>query len=104
MDMLLHSPLWEKHVIPHQVDVANGLSGVLPPQHVKTQLDAQYVIQVNDGPFEAKADHAVEVIGSHCHLPLSNMKCMSSIPPSLDEALHQSSTCGPFWKEADDRL
>ena len=71
MDMLLHSPLWEKHVIPHQVDVANGLSGVLPPQHVKTQLDAQYVIQVNDGPFEAKANYAVEIIRSHRYLPLS---------------------------------
>ena len=31
MNMLLHNPLWEKHVIRHQVEVADGLSGVLPP-------------------------------------------------------------------------
>ena len=36
LDALLHGPLWEMHVIHHQVEVADGLSGVLPPQHVKT--------------------------------------------------------------------
>ena len=38
---LLCGPLWEEHVIRHQVEVADGLSGVLPPQHVETQLDAR---------------------------------------------------------------
>ena len=84
----LHGPLWEEHVIRHQVKVANGLSGVLPPQHVETQLDARHTIQVDDGPFEVKIVHAVEVIGSHRHLSLSNMKGVGSIPPLLDEALH----------------
>ena len=32
------------------------------------------------------------------------MKGVSSIPPLFDEALHQSSTCGPFQKKANDRL
>ena len=30
-DTLLSSPLWEKHIIWHQVEVLDGLSGVLPP-------------------------------------------------------------------------
>ena len=89
--------MWEKHVIRHQVKVTDGLGRVLPPQHVKTQLDAQHTIQINDGPFKAMASHAVEVIGSHRHLPLSNMEGMSSIPPPLDEAFLQSSTCRLFW-------
>ena len=89
--------MWEKHVIRHQVKVTDGPSRVLPLQHVKTQLDAQHAIQINDGPFKAKASHAVEVIGSHRHLPLSNMEGMSSIPPPLDEVLLQSSTFRLFW-------
>ena len=84
MNALLHSPLREKHVIRHQVKVADGLSGVLPPQHVKTQQDARCAVEVNDSPFKAKADHAVEVIGCHRHLPLNNIKGVSSIPPPLD--------------------
>ena len=35
----------------------NALSGVFPPQHVKTQLDARHADQIEDGPFEAKANH-----------------------------------------------
>ena len=101
---LLRSPLWEKHEIQHQVKVTNGLSRVLSPQHVKTQLDAWHNIQINNGPFKAKAYHAMEVIGSHCYLLLSNMKGMSSIPLPFDKALHQSSTCRLFWKKAKDRL
>ena len=31
MDTLFCGPLWEKHVIRHQVEVADGLSGVFPP-------------------------------------------------------------------------
>ena len=73
-------------------------------QHVETQLDAWHIIQVDDGPFEAKADHAVEVIRSHYYLPLSNMKGVSSIPPPLNKALNQGSTYGPFQKKANDKL
>ena len=69
-----------------------------------TQLDARHAIQTNDGPFKAKVDHVVEVIGIHRHLLLNNMECMSSISPPLDEALHQSSTYGPFWQTDKDRL
>ena len=104
MDILLCSPLWEKHVIRHQVKVANGLSGVLPPQHVKTQLDTRHTFQTDDSPFETKAGHAVEVVGSHRQLPLSNMKGVGSIPPPLNEALHQGSTRGLLRKKSNDRL
>ena len=82
----------------------DGLSEVLPPQHVETQLDARHAIQVDDGPFEAKVIHVVEVVGGHYHLPLSNIKGVSSIPPPLSKALHQGSTCGPFQKKANDSL
>ena len=34
--ILLPSPLCEEHVIRHQIQVANGLRGVLPPQHIET--------------------------------------------------------------------
>ena len=104
MDTLLCSPLWEKHAIWHQVEVANGLSGVLPPQHVKTQLDTWHTFQTDDSPFEAKASHAVEVLGSHRQLPLSNMKGVGSIPPPLNEALHQGSAHRALWKKANDVL
>ena len=93
---LLHSPLWEKHAIRHQVEIANGFSGVLPPQHVETQLDARHADQIDDGPFEAKASHVVEVIGSHYHLPLSNMKGVGSIPSPLNEALANFSRRKPM--------
>ena len=66
---------------------------MLPPQHVETQLDARHTVQTDDGPFKAKASHVVKVVGSHRHLPLSNMKGVGSIPPHLNEALHQGSTC-----------
>ena len=46
----------------------------------------------------------IEVIRSHRYLPLSNMKGVRSIPPSVNESLHQGSTCGPLWKKIDDRL
>ena len=88
MDALFLSPLWEKHVIQHQVKVVDGLDRVLPPQHVKSQIDAWHSIQVDDGPFEAKTSHVVEVVGSNNHLPFNNMKAVSSIPPPLNEALH----------------
>ena len=104
MDMLLCSPLWEKHVIRHQVEVAEGLGRVLPPQHVETQLDAQHTIQVDDSPFEAKVGHTVKVIGSHRHFPFNNIKGMGNIPPPLNEALHQGSAHRPFLEEANDGL
>ena len=31
MDTLLSGPLWEERVIQHQVEVTDGLNGVLPP-------------------------------------------------------------------------
>ena len=46
----------------------------------------------------------VEVIRSHHHLPLNNMEGMSSILPTPEKALHQSSTCRLFQQKAKDRL
>ena len=31
LDALLHNPLWKKHVVQHQVEAIDGLSGLLPP-------------------------------------------------------------------------
>ena len=90
-DTLLYGPLWKEQVILHQVEVVDGLSGVLPPQHVETQLNTQRTIQIDDSPFEAKTGHAVKVERNHRHLPLSNMKGVDSIPPPFNEALHQDS-------------
>ena len=60
--------------------------------------------KTNDGPLETKAGHVVEVIGSHRHLPLGDMKGVGSVPPPFNKALHQGGTCGLFWKKADDGL
>ena len=46
----------------------------------------------------------VEVVGSHRHLLLSDMKGVSSIPPPLNEAQHQGSPCRLLQKKANDRL
>ena len=46
----------------------------------------------------------VKVIGSHSHLPLSDVKGVGSVPPPLDKALHQGSTRRLLQKETDDRL
>ena len=46
----------------------------------------------------------VEVVGSNHHLPLGNMKDVSSIPSPLNESLHQGSICEPFRKKANDSL
>ena len=43
-------------------------------------------------PLETKAGHRVEVIGSYRHLPLGDMKGVGSVPPPLNEALHQGGT------------
>ena len=61
-DTFLRGPLWEGHVIRNQVDIVDGLSRVLPPQHVDAQLHTQHAIQTNDGPLGDKTDHAVKVI------------------------------------------
>jgi len=53
-DAFLCSPLWEEHVIRHQVEVGDGLSSVLPPQHVNAQLDTQHIIQTNDAPSKLR--------------------------------------------------
>ena len=66
----------------------DGLSGVLPHQNVDAELHAQHVVQTDDRPFAVKAGHAVEVIRSHRHLPLGDIKGMGSVPPPLDKALH----------------
>ena len=63
-----------------------------------------HAVQVNDGPFKAETSHAIKVVGSHCHLPLSNMKGVSSIPPPLNEALHQGSAHSLFRNKSNDRL
>ena len=55
-------------------------------------------------PLEAKASHAIKVIGSHRHLPLSNMKGVGGVPPPLNKVLHQGSICRRFRKKTDDRL
>ena len=91
IETLIRGLLWEEYVIRHQVEVADGLNGVLPPQHVETPLDARHAIQTDDGPFKAKADHVVKVIWSHHHFPLNNMKGVGSILPPLNKALHQGS-------------
>ena len=103
-DVLLCSPLWAEHLIWYQVEVVDGLSGVLPPQHVKTQLDAWHTVQIDDGTFEAKAGHVVKVVQSHCHLSLNNMKGVGSILSPFNEALQQGSTHKLLWKKTNDRL
>ena len=46
----------------------------------------------------------VEVVGSHRHLPLSDVKGVGSVPPPLNEALHQGGTRGLLYKETNNRL
>ena len=46
----------------------------------------------------------VKVIENHCHLLLSNIKGVGSIPSSLNEALRQGSTHRLFRKKIDDGL
>ena len=91
-DAFLCGSLWEEHVIQHQVKIANGLIGILPPQNVIAQLDTRHAIYANDGPLKTKASHAIKVVGSHRHFPLNNMKGVGSIPPPLNEALCQGCT------------
>ena len=50
------------------------------------------------------ASHAVEVVKSHRHLPLNNVKGVGSIPPPFNEALHQGSTHKLLRKKTNDRL
>ena len=45
-----------------------------------------------------------EVIGSHRNLPISDMKVVGSVPPPLNEALHQGGISELFWKKANDGL
>ena len=103
-DTFFRGPLWEEHVIRHQVKVADGLNGVLSPQHVDAQLHAWHIIQTNDGPLKTKVGQAKEVIGSHRHLLLRDMKGVGSVPPPLKKALHQGSTHGLFLKKVNDGL
>ena len=48
--------------------------------------------------------HAGKVVGSNRHLSLSDIKGVGSVPPPLNEALHQSSTHKLLRKKTNDRL
>ena len=64
-DAFLCGSLWEEHVIQHQIKIADGLIGILPPQHVIAQLDTRHAIYADYGPLKAKVGHAIKVVGSH---------------------------------------
>ena len=48
--------------------------------------------------------HLVEVVGSHYHLPISNVKGVSNVQPPLNQCLHQDTASETLRKQANDRL
>ena len=62
--------------------------GVPPPKKVYAQLLARHTHQIYERPITPKASHVVEIMGSHSHLPISNVEGMGSIPPPLNQGLH----------------
>ena len=55
------------------------LSGVPFPEQFYAQQSALFTLQVYESPIAPKADHVVEVMGSHSHLPISNMEGVGSV-------------------------
>ena len=51
-----------------------------------------------------KAGHLVEVMGSHCHLPINNVKGVICVLPPLNQCLYQDVAGGTFQKQAKNRL
>ena len=70
------------------------VSVIPPPEQVYPQLSARLTLQVYECPIAPKANHAVEIMGSHNHLPISNVKGVGSIPPPFSQGLHQNGTGG----------
>ena len=62
------------------------------PQQLYAQLHTRLALQINDYLIISKADHPMEVVGSHCHLLISNVKVMGSVPPPFCQRLHLNST------------
>ena len=46
--------------------------------------------QVDKRPIIPKAFHLVKFIMSHSYLPISNMEGVGSVPPPLNQRLHQN--------------
>ena len=66
----------------------NHLRGIPPPEQIYTQLNAQLSLQVYESPITPETGHAVEVMGSHSHFPISNVEGVGSVPPPFNQILH----------------
>ena len=56
----------------------------------------QLALQVYESPIAPKAGHAVEVMGSHNHLPINNVEGVGNVPLPLSQSLHQNGTVRPL--------
>ena len=84
--------LWERPIICLNVEVADRLGGVPPLEQFYPQLNARLALQVYESPIAPKVGHMVEVVGSHNHIPVSNIEGVGSVPPPLSQSLHQNGT------------
>lgn len=76
--------------------VANFINQVPPPEQFYAQLHVWLTLKIDERPIALKASHLVEIMGSQCHLPISNMEGVVSVPPDLSQALHQDGTSRRF--------
>ena len=63
---------------------------------VYAQLSAQLTPQVYENPIAPKVGQAVEVIGSHSHLLISDVDGVGSVALSLNQSMHQIGTSRPL--------
>lgn len=78
----------EGPVIQLDVEVVYRLGGVPLLKQVYAHLNARLALQVFESPIAPKTGHAVEVVRSHSHLPISNVECVGSVLRPLSQGLH----------------
>ena len=81
--------LWKRFVIHLDIIVVDHIRHVPPPQQIYNQLYTRLTFQINDRPITSKVGHLMEIMRSHCHLPISNVKGVGSLPPPFSQGLHQ---------------
>ena len=57
-------------------------------QQLYAQLKTLLTLQINDRTVSLKVGHSMDIMGSHCHLPLNNVEGVGSVPPPLSQCVH----------------
>lgn len=85
--------LLQKGLVIHlNIEVVDSIHQVPLPKKLCAQIHAELTLKIDERHVTLKASHPMEIIGSHHHLPTSNMDGVGSVPPPFGQELHQDGT------------